>query len=176
VRQGLPRLKLENLGSWVERCESGRGLFGFAAGCDHYQLKRGEFLRGAKIADCLDDAGLCANWSHHVGASICDFRLQCGEWVTLGDERLKSFERDPFSFCRFFERDKACEGLRVCRAHEGKSTLAKLVLPLKAKEQSCHSEQQSQHFGQSTQLSLGAHVEASFGSLSFSCFWFSLRS
>jgi hypothetical protein len=97
------------------------------------------------------------NRGNYIGASICDFRLQSCEGVTLGGKRLKSFERD-----------KACEGLRVCRAHEGKSTLAKLVLPLKAKEQSCHSEQQSQHFGQSTQLSLGAHVEVNIGTPGFS--------
>jgi hypothetical protein len=47
-----------------------------------------------------------ANRGYDIGASICDFRLQRGEWVTLNAEVLKSFERG-----------KACEGLRVRRAH-----------------------------------------------------------
>jgi hypothetical protein len=68
------------------------------------------------------------NRGNYIGASICDFRLQSCEGVTLGGKRLKSFERDPFSFCRFFERDKACEGLRVCRAH-GLSLRAKPKTP-----------------------------------------------
>jgi hypothetical protein len=98
-----------------------------------------------------------ANRSYDIGASMSDFRLQGGEGVTLGGERLKSFERD-----------KACEGLRVCRAHEGKSTLAKLVLPLKAKEQSCHSDRQLNLFGQNTQLSQVALVEVNIGTPGFS--------
>ena len=108
MRQGLPRLKLENLSVWVKGSQGCRGFFGFAASCDHDKLKRGEFLRGAKIAYCLDDAGMRANRGYDIGASICDFRLQGGEWVTVNREVLKSFERD-----------KAYEGLRVCRAHVG---------------------------------------------------------
>ena len=108
VRQGLPRLKLEHLAAGVKGLQGGRCLFGFAAGSHNDELKRGEFLRGAKIADCLDDAGMRANRGYDIGASICDFRLQSGERVTLNCEVLKSFERG-----------KACEGLRVCRAHGG---------------------------------------------------------
>jgi hypothetical protein len=113
VWQGLPRLKLENLGLRVEGAQGCRGFFGLAASRDHHQLQRGELLGSAKIADCLDDAGLCANRGDDICSSICDFRLQSGERVTLNCEVLKSFERD-----------KACEGLRVCRAHVGKSTCA----------------------------------------------------
>jgi hypothetical protein len=98
VWQGLPRLKLEHLAARVKGLQGGRGLFGFAAGGDNDQLKRGEFLRGAKIADCLDDAGLRANRGYDIGASICDFRLQRGKWVTLNCEVLKSFERDRCFF------------------------------------------------------------------------------
>jgi len=113
VGQGLPRLKLEYLGVRVERAQGGRGFFGLAASRDYHQLQRGEFLGSAKIANCLDHRGVSANRSDYIGASIGDFRLESGEGVTLGGERLKSFERD-----------KACEGLRVCRAHVGKSTCA----------------------------------------------------